>query len=61
MAHLADHSNRLNDRHRLAYGEPIRQRVKRPGAGGAGANANHIADLCGLTDSAQGDGDWNAA
>ena len=74
MAYLANHSHRLNDRHRLACGEPIGRgliegackqvigkRMKQTGARWTVANANRMAELCCLTDSGQWADYWLAA
>ena len=74
MADLANHSHRLNDRHRLACGEPIGsgliegackqvigKRMKQTGAQWTVPNANRMAELCRLTDSDQWAEYWLAA
>jgi len=74
VAYLANHSHRLNDRHRLARGEPIGsgliegaceqvigKRMKQTGTCWTVANANRMAEFCGLTDSGQWTEYWNAA
>ena len=66
VAYLANHSHRLNDRRRLACGEPIGsgliegackqvigKRMKQTGARWTVPNANRRAELCCLTDSDQ--------
>ena len=74
VAYLANHSHRLNYRHRLACGEPIGsgliegackqiigKRMKQTGARWTVANANRMAELCCLTYSDQWDEYWLAA
>lgn len=74
VAYLANHSHRLNYRHRLACGEPIGsgliegaceqvigRRMKQTGARWTVPNANRMAELCCLTYSDQWTEYWNAA
>ena len=74
MAYSANHSKRLNYRHRLAKGEPIGsgliegackqvigKRMKQTGARWTVPNANRMAELCCLTYSDQWADYWNAA
>ena len=74
LAYLANHSHRLNYRHRLACGEPIGSgllegackqgignRMKQTGARWTVANANRMAELCCLTHSDQWAEYWLAA
>ena len=74
VAYLANHSHRLNYRHRLACGEPIGsgliegackqvigKRMKQTGARWAVPNANRMAELCCLTYSEQWAEYWLAA
>lgn len=73
-AYLANHSQRLNYRHRLACGLPIGsgliegackqvigKRMKQTGARWTVANANRMAELCCLTYSEQWNEYWLAA
>ena len=74
VAYLANHSHRLDYRHRLACGEPIGsgliegackqvigKRMKQTGARWTVANANRMAELCCLTYSDQWTEYWLAA
>ena len=74
VQYLANHSQRLNYRHRLACGEPIGsgliegackqvigKRMKQTGARWAVANANRMAELCCLSYSDQWADYWQAA
>ena len=74
VAYLANHSHRLNYRHRLARGEPIGsgliegackqvigKRMKQTGARWTVPNANRMAELCCLTYSEQWADYWIAA
>ena len=74
VGYLANHSHRLNYRHRLACGEPIGsgliegackqvigKRMKQTGARWTVPNANRMAELCCLTYSDQWTDYWNAA
>ena len=74
VAYSANHSQRLDYRHRLACGEPIGsgliegackqvigKRMKQTGARWTVANANRMAELCCLTYSDQWAEYWNAA
>ena len=74
VAYLANHSGRLNYRHRLACGEPIGsgliegackqvigKRMKQTGARWTVANATRMAELCCLTYSDQWAEYWLAA
>ena len=74
VAYLANHSHRLNYRHRLACGEPIGsgliegackqvigKRMKQTGARWTVENANRMAELCCLTYSDQWAEYWLAA
>lgn len=74
VAYLANHSHRLNYRHRLACGEPIGsgliegackqvigKRMKQTGARWTVPNANRMAELCCLTYSDQWTEYWLAA
>ena len=74
LAYLANHSQRLNYRHRLACGEPIGsgliegackqaigKRMKQTGARWTVANANRMAELCCLSYSDQWAEYWLAA
>ena len=74
VAYLANHSDRLNYRHRLACGEPIGsgliegackqvigKRMKQTGARWTVTNANRMAELCCLTYSDQWAEYWLAA
>ena len=74
VGYLTNPSERLNDRHRLACGEPIGRglvegacklvigkRRKQTGARWTVPNANRMAELCGLTDSDPWADSWLAA
>ena len=74
VGYLANHSPRLNYRHRLARGEPIGsgliegackqvigKRMKQTGARWTVANAGRMAELCCLTYSDQWADYWLAA
>jgi len=74
VGYLANHSERRNDRHRLATGRPIGsgliagackqligKRMKQTGARWTVADANRMAELYGLTCSDQWADDWLAA
>ena len=74
VAYLANHSHRLDYRHRLACGEPIGsgliegackqaigKRMKQTGARWTVANANRMAELCCLSYSDQSAEYWLAA
>ena len=74
VAYLAEHTHRLNYRHRLACGEPIGsgliegackqvigKRMKQTGARWTVPNANRMAELCCLSYSGQWNDYWAAA